>query len=417
MRVSDIMLTQGFLNNVSKTKKRMNKLNTQLLTEQKVNKASDNPASAAKILRLGISLSKNTSYSQNISNGLSYLKETTFSLESIQSEVTNVLSKMTELNNETNTTNYSSYSEQIDLALQTVLELANSESNGKYIFGGTDYLSEPYGYSSDNLSVESKVNTSGDQNIKISANTSQAINLSGTEVFGTLLNVKGNLDKTMAVGDTFTTTGTVYNSSKEAYTVSMTYTKTDDNTYSMSYDVLDSSNTSVYSTPPDAVELKFDSESGDLKTVDGISTDYISVKDSDSHIDFNINLSTFDETSSSSSATSEVNQKTDVFNTLMRIKDSLQNGEKPSEEDEQMLKDFNSRILDSITKAGNVTNKLEDTQDLLDNQKTVYQDLYDSEQTVDQAQTIIDIQSLEYSLEMAYKISSSVMTKSLLDYL
>jgi flagellin-like hook-associated protein FlgL len=221
----------------------------------------------------------------------------------------------------------------------------------------------------------------------------------------------------MAVGDTFTTTGTVYNSSKQAYTVSMTYTKTGDNTYSMNYDVLDSTNTSVYSTPPDAVELKFDADSGDLKTVNGITTDYVSVKDSTSHIDFNIDLSTFDEGTTSSNATSAVNQKTDVFNTLMRIRDNLLNGQKPSEEDEQMLKDFNSRILDNITQAGNVTNKLDDTQSLLDNQKTVYQDLFNNEQTVDQAQTIMDIQSLEYSLEMAYKISSSVMTKSLLDYL
>jgi flagellar hook-associated protein 3 FlgL len=417
MRISDIMLTQGFLNNVSKTKKGISKLNTQILTEQKVQKASDDPAAASKILRLGIQLSKNSSYSQNITNSLSFLEETNFALESVQSEVTDVLTKLTELNNETNVSNYKSYAEQIDLALNSIIDLANSESEGRYVFGGTDFSEKPYGYSADELSIESKVNTSGNLNVKVSSNITQTINTSGTDVFGTILSQSGNINSTMAVGDTYSTTGTVYNSSKEPYTVSLTYTKTADNTYSLNYDVLDSTNTSIYTTPPDSVAVKFDAESGDLKTINGVSTDNFSIKDSDQHLDFSINLSKFDETSSASSSTTSVNQQSDVFNTLMRIRDDLLNGEKPSTEDEQILKDFNSRILDSITKTGNIVNKLTDTEDLLSNQKSVYEELYANEQEVDVAKAIVDLQSLENSLDMAYQISSSVMTKSLLDYL
>jgi flagellar hook-associated protein 3 FlgL len=410
-------MTTGFLNNVSKTKKNINKLNSQILNEQKVLKASDNPSSASKILRLGIQLSKNESYSANITSGLAFLDETTFALESIQSEVSDVLTKLTELNNETNADNYKTYAEQIDLALKTIIDLANSESGGKYIFGGTDYSEKPYGYSADALGVESKVNTAGNQNIKISSNMTQKINMSGTEVFGTLLSQSGNIDRNMAVGATYTTTGTVYNSLKEPYTVSLTYTKTADNTYSLTYDVLDSTSTSIYSTPPDAVEVAFDPESGDMTTINGISTDYFNIKDSDHHLDFSLDLSKFDETDAASSSTVSVNQTSDIFNTLMRIKNDLYNGQKPSEEDEQLLKDFNTRILDSITETGNIINRLNDTEDLLASQKTVYQDLYNNEQEVDIAQAIVDLQSYEYSLEMAYKISSSVMTKSLLDYL
>lgn len=417
MRISDLMMTTGFLNNVSKTKKNINKLNSQILTEQKVLKASDNPSSASKILRLGVQLSKNTSYNSNITNGLAYLKETTFALESVQSEVSDVLTKLTELNNETNADNYKTYAEQIDLSLKTIIDLANSESDGKYIFGGTDFSEKPYGYSADALSVESKVNTSGNQNVKISSNMTQKINMSGTEVFGTLLSQKGNIDSSMAVGGTYTATGTVYNASKEAYTVSMTYTKTADNTYSLTYDILDSTSTSIYTTAPAAVEVAFNPESGDLSTINGVPTDYFNIKDSDHHLDFSLDLSKFDEKNAASTSTTSVNQTSDVFNTLMRIRDDLNNGLKPSAEDEQLLKDFNTRMLDSITATGNIINKLDDTQDLLTSQKTVYQDLFSNEQEVDVAQAIVDLQSYEYSLEMAYKISSSVMTKSLLDYL
>jgi flagellar hook-associated protein 3 FlgL len=417
MRISDRMMTQGFTNSVSKTKESINKLNTQILTEQKVNKASDNPSSASKILRLGVQLSKNSSYSQNITNSLSFLDETTFALESVQSEVTDVLTKLTELNNETNTTNYDSYADQIDLALNSIIDLANSESEGRYIFGGTDYSEEPYGYTSDETSVESKVDTSGDLNVKVSSNITQTINISGTDVFGTVLSQSGNIDSSMAVGDTYTTSGTVYNSSKEPYTVSLTYTKTADNTYSLNYDVLDSTNTSIYSTPPDSVEVKFDPESGDMKTIDGVSTDSFSIKDSDEHLDFSIDLSKFDETSSASSSATSVNQESDVFNTLIRIRDDLRNGVKPSEEDEQILKDFNDRILDSISKAGNIQNRLSSTEELLSNQKSVYEEQYSNEQEVDLAQAVVDLQSLQTSLETAYEIAASIMDVSLLDYL
>ena len=85
MRISDIMINNGFVNNVAKAREEIQKLSTQISTSQRVQKPSDAPASAAKILRLGNQSSQNDIYSKNITNSMAFLNETTFSLEAIQS--------------------------------------------------------------------------------------------------------------------------------------------------------------------------------------------------------------------------------------------------------------------------------------------------------------------------------------------
>ena len=41
------------------------------------------------------------------------------------------------------------------------MDLANSKSDSKYLFGGTDYTSKPYGFASDNQTIETLTDTNG----------------------------------------------------------------------------------------------------------------------------------------------------------------------------------------------------------------------------------------------------------------
>ena len=82
-----------------------------------------------------------------------------------------------------------------------------------------------------------------------------------------------------------------------------------------------------------------------------------------------------------------------------------------------MVKDFNKHILDKTTEAGNITNQLANTQDLLANQKSVLEGLLSSEQEIDIAKAIMELQNKDYLLQLTYKVSSTILPKSLLDYL
>src|SRR5690606_1186 len=123
------------------------------------------------------------------------------------------------------------------------------------------------------------------------------------------------------------------------------------------------------------------------------------------------------ESSSANSVSYSLNQKTDIFNTLIRIRDDLKNGVKPSAEDEEMVKTFNKHVLDKIALTGNITNQLTNTQELLTNQKNVLESLLANEQEIDVAKAVVDLENKDYLLQLAYKVSATILPKSLLDYL
>lgn len=418
MRISDLLISTNYLNSINSAKTRMAQLQNEIATGNKINKPSDSPSGASKVLRLLTGISQSDVYADNIQNSLSFLNETSSAMENIQAEVVNVLTDLTEINNVETNGDLNSYADKIDLSLNSILNSANSKYDGKYLFGGTDFGSVPYGYTNDNSAIEVKVNSvSGNQTVRVSSNITQKINLNGTEVFGTIIAQGGNVDVNSNPGDSFTNQLTVYDASGNPYTFNATYTKTDTNTYSLSYDVVDSGGNSIFTSPPAAKSITFDPDSGRMKTLDGNDAFSFDIKDSSHNIDFNFDLNSLKETDSASSISMNANQQTDIFNTLIQIRDNLRLGIKPSDEQQQIVQDYNSRILDKISKAGNITNQLYNTNDMLTNQKTGLQGLLSNEQDVDIAQAVMDLQSQDYLLQATYKMASSFLPKSLLDYL
>jgi flagellar hook-associated protein 3 FlgL len=297
MRISDILISNNYLNSLNGTKSKIERLGSQLASGVKVSKPSDSPSGTAKILRFYNQLTQSDVYSKNISNSISFLNETTFAMENIQSELVKVLTNITELSNAANSENLDSFADQIDLSLDAILNSANSQYDGKYLFGGTDFSSVPYGFSDDLSSVELKVSdVSGIQKVKVSQNILQKINMTGTEVFG-------------AIGDD------------------------------------------------------------------------------------------------------------DIFNTLIGIRDNLRLGIKPTEEQENIVKNFNKETLDRIAETGNNINHLYDAEELITNQRVNLEELLSKEQEVDAVKATMELQNLDYVLQLSYQIAAMFHPKSILDFL
>ncbi len=418
MRISDILMSNEYLNNLSTVKNKVNNLQTQIATGTKINNPSDSPIGTANLLNWNNQLNQVSTYSSNIDSGLSFLQDTTNTMQNVQSEVTNVLTDLTSINNVANNTNLSSYSDRIDQALNTLVNLANSKSSGKYMFGGTDFSSAPFNLASDGSSVTVQPNDiSGVQNIRVSQGTLQKINMTGTEVFGTIVSLNGNLDSGSAVGAAASQTTPVYDSSGNAYTLSTTFTKTAANTYDMTYDVTDSGGTSIFSSAPAAKSVVFDPATGNIQTIDGQSPSSFQIKDSTGKINFSFNSAGISEKSAASSLNFSANQQNDIFNTLIQIRDNLKNGIKPTDAQVKTVSDFNSRLLDNITNAGNIINHLTDSQDLLTNRQTQLNQSISNTQNVDLAKAITDLQNQNNTLQLTYKLASTINTDTLLNYL
>jgi flagellar hook-associated protein 3 FlgL len=417
MRISDSMLTSNFLYNLNKTRDNEEKLRVQISSGSKINTPSDDPAGAVKLLNLNNQLGQTDIFAKNIQDSLSFNQETTTAMENIQNEVVNVMGNLSNLQNAAENGNLGSYADQIDSSLNIILDAANSQSSGKNVFGGTDFTNKPYALSSDSKSVLTQVNTSGVQNVKVSTNSIQKINITGTELFGTTLKQTGTFDSAASTGTVTNSTTKVYDNSGAAYDLNLTYTKTDTDTYSLTYDIKNSSGTSVYSTPPAANVLKFDPSSQQLVSINNTNNTNLNIKSPDNKINFNLDISSVSEGTTPQAISTSANQKSDIFNTLIAIRDGLKNGIRPTDEQIQAVSDFNSHILDKLTVAGNTTNQLEDTNNLLTTHKTVLTGLQSQVQTVDIAKAITDLQNQDYILQLSLKVAASILPKSLMDYL
>ncbi|MFA6978833.1 MAG: flagellar hook-associated protein FlgL [Ignavibacteriaceae bacterium] len=418
MRITDSMMSNNFINSLNQTKSRIDKLSVQIATQSKIQKPSDSPGGTIKINRLSSQISQSETYSNNIQNGLSFIDNSIMAMERMQSETSQNITKLTELENATNGGDFTSYADAIDLSLKAIMDSANSQYDGKYIFGGTDYSTEPFGMTADDKAIEVKANDiSGKHEIKIASNITQKLNMSGTEIFSTIVKGSGNLNKDAAVGDVTNKQTKVYDALGNEYTLDLTFTKTAANTYSLNYDILDGSSTSIYASAPAAKELVYDPTTTRIKSIDGSTTQQVNIKAADKKIDFMFNLSSVAEKSGATAMTLSANQKTDIFNTLLTIKENLKLGIKPTAEQRTTLENFNKHLLAKISEAGNVSNQFTDVQDQIGQQKMILLELVSKEKDVDVAKAIMEMQAEDNTLQMSYKMSAMMLPQSILNYL
>ena len=419
MRISDLEMSQTFIQNYNNINTQLNTLQTQIATGNKIQEPSDSPSGTASLIQWNSQLAQSQAYSSNVSTASSFVTDTTDTMQSIQTDVSGIMTTLSDLGNTTDSSNYSNYAQQIEGSLSDILSLANTKSSGQYIFGGTDESTAPYGYSSDNSSIQVKSSDiSGTQVIKTSGSTTQQINMSGSQVFGTIVSQNGSINSTTSVGGTVSDQSTVYDTSGNSYTLKVNYTKTAADTYNMTYDVLNSGNTSVLSSPPASQTLVFNSSTGNLQSINGSTPTQTQVNIPGSNINFSLDQSAVTEKSGTTSLSLSANQKTDIFNTLIGIVNSLKSGTALTSDQTQAVSDFNDRMLDNIAEAGNVTNQLTNTGTLLTSQQSQLTDLISGVQTVDAAKSATELSNLSYILNATYEVAAKIMNSTtLLDIL
>lgn len=418
MRISDLMISQNYIGNTNKIKDRISTLNKQILSGNKIERPSDSPVGTSRLMRISDQSGQVDTYKSNITNSLSFLDETIFAMESIQSEVQNIISKLTDVQNPINQTNLDLYADMIDNSLKIMMETANTKVDGKYIFGGTDYSDKPYGISSDNQSYQTNTDTSGRINVKFSQSVVQSVNLPGLELFGTVVNNKGFFNTADAVGTVTNSSQTIQDNLGNEYTLNTTYQKTAANTYQMTYDIVDSGGTTVFAAPPAAKTLAFNSLNGNLVSVDGSTTNLDFLVDvAANRIQFTMNLKNLSENSSATSISLEANQPTDIFNMLKQISNSLRSGNIPTDDMINAVDNFNSRLTAKQSEVGNTINQISTLENMLTQQSYNLQELAQNENGVDMAKAIVDLQNQEYLLQVSQKMGASLLPQSLLDYL
>ncbi len=416
MRIPDSFTRRNYLRALNRTKNDLAEIQYQLATQSKVNKPSDNPLSNSRIMRLQSQLKSINTYRTNISYGKSMLDSTISALDGMQSEVENIVVELTKLNSPVVDNTLESFATFIEGTIKNLVELANTDFNGQYNFGGTENGSKPFTYNETNDKVIQNVqHIGGDKEVRISKGIKQKFNISGKEVFQSVAKQTGNLNSESNPGDVQSASSKIYDAQGNEYTLNTIYTKTADNTYSLKYTIVDKDSNEIKNET--LSDIKFNSQTGNFESINGDPFGEIHIEMPDNKIDFVIDVSKLQEKSSATNIKTALSQKANIFDVLISIKQGLKEGKKPTAEQVQMVKDFNQHLLNKLSKAGGIQNKLDSVETVLNSRELEVTQLLSAEKDVDVAKALVDLQTKQYTLDLTYKISSMILPKSLMDYL
>jgi len=189
MRITEQSYINTFLQNVNRNRSEMAKLEEQLATQKSVNKPSDNPTAYSDSRNLEAEVQKNEQYQKNINAGLTQANTASDAM----GQMLDQLNKLKQLaiqgsNDKTISQNeMDTLANNIDQLKQSMVELGNTQIQGRYLFGGTKSDQPPFEQSGGAVSYKGDT---GSLNIKISDSSTVNVSKDGN----TLMNYKSGDD-------------------------------------------------------------------------------------------------------------------------------------------------------------------------------------------------------------------------------
>jgi len=180
-RVTQNMLNTQFMRNLNTNLNRVQKLQDQLSSGRRINKPSDDPVGISLSLRYRSELERNKQYQRNVDSALSWLSY----IDEILGQAGNVLQRARELAVQgANGTNPKEALEtiamEIDQLTGQLLNIANSQFNGKYVFNGQKTDLKPY----DETNPGQSVPDDGEVLFEIGIGVRIAVNAKAKDIFG-----------------------------------------------------------------------------------------------------------------------------------------------------------------------------------------------------------------------------------------
>jgi len=204
MRVTNKMLSNNILQNLQRNLSSMQKTQHQLSSGRSVSKPSDDPLSTVRIMGLQTNLGTNEQYKKNIDRSLSWLGATEVALGGVN----DVLQRTRELAVSGASGTLSddarfAIKEEVEQLKGNLLQIANSDIEGRYIFSGFKTDQKPYEEienGEDDISVE-YMGDDKKMQWEVARGVAMEVNLSGEELFGEA--VEGNENYIFNIFDSF----------------------------------------------------------------------------------------------------------------------------------------------------------------------------------------------------------------------
>ena len=367
-------------------------LQEQVSTGSRINRASDSPSDAYRVLGLQSQKRSLGDQMDNIAEVVSTLEVSLSRVDSMFSTFSKSIEHLNQVISGTyDSSSREMMSDEINDALEEMVSLANTRYLDQYIFGGSNTSSPPYSTTIVNGKITGVEYQGGNiaRNVEVAPGVESSPYYVGKDIFGS-----NSRSETIFSGDTGASKGTgTSNASGDRW---LTVTGTAGN-YDLS---IDGGATTVHTDGTDT-NLAVTTADGDVIYVDttaitGAGTDHVR------------SPGTYD-----------------IFNSLIGIRDVLENSEGLSEDQLKGIRSSAMSSLDEVKQLlarsqvsiGSRIGFLSDIGDSLEDMKYNTEDETARIQEADIAQIVIDLSRREILYQMSLSVSAKMMSMSLLDFL
>lgn len=183
MRITQGMLAANSLRHISQSYERLGKYHNQLATGKKIARPSDDPVVAMKGMYYRTSSTEIEQYERNISEVHLWMENSEAGLEQVNS----LLQRMRELtvqakNDTNNPENRQAIAKEIEQLKQDLVQTANTQVAGRYIFNGTKIDKPPVTYDGNGGPITVDLNTD-EFHIAVSKGITMQANIDPSKIF------------------------------------------------------------------------------------------------------------------------------------------------------------------------------------------------------------------------------------------
>jgi len=193
MRAVESVWFRNFLNHLGLTKERYDNAITRTTSGKKINKLSDNPTEMAHVMTLRGRLAQIAQFDRNINSGEKSLAAAETALDATVKHIHQVASLASQGATETNTGEQRRIiADQIDLIRNALVDIANTQIDGKYVFAGSNTTVQPFVIEADGITItyrgnEEFIETQADFSVRV------ATNIPGSQVFTSTVTGPGSI--------------------------------------------------------------------------------------------------------------------------------------------------------------------------------------------------------------------------------
>jgi len=184
MRINEQQVVSDLLYSIGQSRQSIDKVQEQITSGKVVNTPSDDPVLLQRLMLLQNQLSQNNQYTQNSQYASDFLTQQSSALGSAVTLLTNVKTMILSAANDQNPQDEQNYGTQLDQDINQLLDLANTNYGGKYIFGGSQTTAQPFFMNADRTAVTANADgVDGALKVDVGYEISDQYNITGQEAF------------------------------------------------------------------------------------------------------------------------------------------------------------------------------------------------------------------------------------------